>query len=43
MLDVKQNLTDLGVDIVGGTAEQFAAVKRNDTEKWMHLSNTKTL
>lgn len=41
MPDVKQNLTDLGVDIVGGTPEQFAAVIRNDAEKWMRLSNKK--
>jgi tripartite-type tricarboxylate transporter receptor subunit TctC len=41
--DVKQNLTHLGVDIVGNTPEQFAAVIRNDAEKWMRLANTKTL
>jgi hypothetical protein len=30
MPDVKQNLTDLGVDIVGGSAEQFATVIRTN-------------
>ncbi|MEQ1775631.1 MAG: tripartite tricarboxylate transporter substrate binding protein [Burkholderiales bacterium] len=36
--DVKQHLTDLGVDIVGNTPEQFAAVIRTDLDKWMKLA-----
>jgi tripartite-type tricarboxylate transporter receptor subunit TctC len=41
MPDVKQNLTDLGVDIAGSTPEQFATVIRNDAEKWLRLAKTK--
>ncbi len=40
--EVRQNLTDLGVDIVGNTPEQFAAVIRADAEKWMRLAKTKS-
>lgn len=36
--DVKQNLTDLGVDIVGNTPEQFATIIRADLDKWMKLA-----
>ncbi len=36
--DVKQNLTDLGVDIVGSTPQQFAAVIRADADKWLRLA-----
>ena len=36
--DVRQNLTDLGVEIVGGTPEQFAAIIRTDLDKWMRLA-----
>ena len=36
--DVKQNLTDLGVDVVGSTPEQFAAVIRADADQWMRLA-----
>jgi tripartite-type tricarboxylate transporter receptor subunit TctC len=40
--DVRQTLTDLSLDIVGNTPEQFAAVIRNDIDKWMKLAkNTK--
>lgn len=41
MPDVKQHLTELGVDIVGSTPEQFAAVIRTDAEKWMRLAKAK--
>jgi tripartite-type tricarboxylate transporter receptor subunit TctC len=37
--DVKQHLTDLGVDVVGNTPEQFAAVIRTDLDKWMRLAS----
>ena len=36
--DVKQNLTDLGVDIVGSTPQQFATIIRADADKWMRLA-----
>lgn len=39
--DVKQNLTDLGVDIVGSTPEQFAVTIRSDLDKWMRLAKQK--
>jgi len=38
MADVKQQLTDLGVDIVGSTPQQFASVIRTDLDKWMKLA-----
>jgi tripartite-type tricarboxylate transporter receptor subunit TctC len=41
--EVKQNLTDLGVDIVGSTPEQFAATIRADLDKWMRLVKTKNI
>ena len=40
--DVRQSLTDLSLDIVGNTPEQFAFVIRTDIDKWMKLAkNTK--
>ena len=40
--DVRQPLTDLSLDIVGNTPEQFAFVIRTDIDKWMKLAkNTK--
>ena len=36
--EVKQNLSDLGVEIVGSTPEQFAATIRTDLDKWMRLA-----
>jgi tripartite-type tricarboxylate transporter receptor subunit TctC len=36
--DVRQTLTDLSVEIVGNTPEQFAAIIRNDIDKWMKLA-----
>lgn len=35
--DVRQTLTDLSLDIVGNTPEQFATVIRTDIDKWMKL------
>ncbi len=40
--DIRQNFTDLGVDAVGNTPEQFAAVIRADADKWMRLSKSKS-
>ena len=36
--DVRQSLTDLSLDIVGNTPEQFATVIRTDIDKWMKLA-----
>jgi tripartite-type tricarboxylate transporter receptor subunit TctC len=36
--DVRQTLTDLSLDIVGNTPEQFDAIIRADIDKWMKLS-----
>jgi tripartite-type tricarboxylate transporter receptor subunit TctC len=36
--DVRQTLTDLSLDIVGNTPEQFAAIIRTDIDKWMKLA-----
>lgn len=36
--DVRQSLTDLSLEIVGNTPEQFAAIIRNDIDKWMKLA-----
>lgn len=36
--EVRQQLTDLSVDIVGNTPAQFAAVIRGDLDKWMKLA-----
>jgi tripartite-type tricarboxylate transporter receptor subunit TctC len=36
--DVRQTLTDLSVDVVGNTPQQFAAVIRADLDKWMKLA-----
>ena len=38
--DVRQSLTDLSLDIVGNTPEQFAAIIRNDIDKWMKLAKS---
>lgn len=37
--DVRQSLTDLSLDIIGNTPEQFAAIIRTDIDKWMRLAN----
>lgn len=39
--DVRQSLTDLNLEIVGNTPEQFAAIIRNDIDKWMKLAKKK--
>jgi tripartite-type tricarboxylate transporter receptor subunit TctC len=36
--DVRQTLTDLSVDIIGNTPEQFSATIRSDIDKWMRLA-----
>jgi tripartite-type tricarboxylate transporter receptor subunit TctC len=36
--DVRQTLTDLSLDIIGSTPEQFAATIRTDIDKWMRLA-----
>ncbi|HTE16438.1 MAG TPA: tripartite tricarboxylate transporter substrate binding protein [Burkholderiales bacterium] len=36
--DVRQSLTDLSLDIIGNTPEQFAAVIRSDMDKWVKLA-----
>ncbi len=36
--EVRQSLTDLSLDIVGNTPEQFATIIRADIDKWMKLS-----
>ena len=38
--DVRQTLTDLSLDIVGNTPEQFAAIIRADIDKWMKLAKS---
>ncbi len=38
--DVRQTLTDLSLDIVGNTPEQFATVIRTDIDKWMKLAKS---
>ncbi len=38
--DVRQSLTDLSLDIIGNTPEQFAAIIRADIDKWMKLAKT---
>jgi tripartite-type tricarboxylate transporter receptor subunit TctC len=37
--EVRQQLTDLSVDIVGNTPQQFAAIIRADIDKWRKLAN----
>lgn len=32
--DVRERLDGLGVEVLGGTVEQFAATIRSDTSKW---------
>ena len=36
--DVRQSLNDLSVENIGNTPEQFAAIIRNDIDKWMKLA-----
>lgn len=36
--DVRQSLTDLSLEIVANTPEQFAAIIRGDIDKWMKLA-----
>ena len=36
--DVRQTLTDLNLDIIGSTPQQFAATIRADLDKWMRVS-----
>ena len=36
--DVRQTLTDLSLEIIGNTPEQFAATIRADLDKWMRLA-----
>jgi tripartite-type tricarboxylate transporter receptor subunit TctC len=36
--DVRQSLTDLSLDIIGNTPEQFTTVIRSDIDKWMKLA-----
>ena len=36
--EVRQSLTDLSLDIIGNTPEQFAATIRADIDKWMKLA-----
>lgn len=36
--DVRQSLTDLSLEIIGNTPEQFAAIIRSDIDKWMKLA-----
>ena len=38
--DVRQSLTDLSLDIIGNTPEQFAAMIRSDIDKWMKLAKS---
>jgi tripartite-type tricarboxylate transporter receptor subunit TctC len=38
--DVRQTLTDLSLDIVGNTPDQFGAIIRADIDKWMKLSKS---
>ena len=32
--DVKRSLADLGVDVIGGTPEEFAAYIKSEIPKW---------
>ena len=36
--DVRQSLTDLSLDIIGSTPEQFTATIRSDIDKWARLA-----
>lgn len=36
--EVRQSLNDLSVENIGNTPEQFAAIIRNDIDKWMKLA-----
>ena len=36
--EVRQSLTDLSLDIIGSTPEQFSATIRTDIDKWMRLA-----
>jgi len=36
--DVRRSLTDLSLEIVGNTPEQFSAIIRSDIDKWMKLA-----
>lgn len=36
--DVRQQLIDLNLDVVGNSPEQFAAIIHNDIDKWMKLA-----
>ncbi len=38
--DVRKSLTDLSLEVVGNTPEQFAAIIRRDVDKWMALTKT---
>ena len=38
MPDVRQSLTDLSLDIIGSTPEQFSATIRTDVDKWMRFA-----
>ncbi len=38
--DVRQSLTDLSLDIIGSTPEQFATTIRTDIDKWMKLAKS---
>ena len=38
--DVRQSLTDLSVENIGSTPEQFAATIRADIDKWMKLAKS---
>jgi len=38
--DVRKSLTDLSLEVVGNTPEQFAAIIRRDVDKWMKLAKT---
>ncbi len=38
--DVRQSLTDLSVENIGSTPEQFAATIRTDIDKWMKLAKS---
>ena len=37
---VRQSLTDLSLDIIGNTPEQFAAIIRTDIDKWIKLAKS---
>ncbi|MCC6531123.1 MAG: tripartite tricarboxylate transporter substrate binding protein [Burkholderiales bacterium] len=42
MPEVRRALTDLNLEIVGNTPEQFSAIIRNDIVKWMRLTKKPT-